>query len=199
MQRDRDAHVNTGVLNCAKGTHRETPTASIHRHGDASVFGLNDADRRGAPVLWDTGFLRVNHDSLKQQPLHWHTTSGSCMAIRIRGLPASFGISKTTAGRMTTAFAGTPSFAASQSRTVGPSTSPHTTLSARAAANHKPVVNPSAVAQGPSTVPSPRSPCAAGGTNRSLGEVLLQVERGGEPRRDPQVRRQVNCCEEVTG
>ena len=74
------------------------------------------------------------------------------MTVRIRGLPASFGISKPIAGRMTTAFAGTPSFTArSQSRTVGPSTAPRTTLSARADANHKPVVNvhASAVAQGP--------------------------------------------------
>ena len=126
------------------------------------------------------------------------------MTVRIRGLPASFGISKPIAGRMTTAFAGTPSFtAASQSRTVGPSTGPpHHSLSARAAANHKPVVNPSAVAQGPSTTPSPRSSCAAGSTNRRgllggtdkelcEGEVLLQVEREGEPRGDPQVHRQV--------
>ena len=83
---------------------------------------------------------------------------------RIRGLRASFGISKPIAGRMMTAFAGTPSFtAASQSRTVGPSTAPHTTLSARAAANHKPVVNPSAVA-----APLPRSSCAAGGANRRV-------------------------------
>ena len=45
---------------------------------------------------------------------------------------------------------GNPSFtAASQSRIVGPSTAPSTTLSVRAAANHNPVVNPSAVAQGP--------------------------------------------------
>ena len=66
---------------------------------------------------------------------------------------------------------GNPSFtAASQSRIVGPSTAPSTTLSARAAANHNPVVNPSAVAQGPSTTPSPRSSCAAGGgTGASVG------------------------------
>ena len=56
VQRDHNALVSTGVQNCAKGTHREAPTASIHGHGDASVFGPNDADRRGAPVLWDTGF-----------------------------------------------------------------------------------------------------------------------------------------------
>ena len=37
---------------------REAPTAPIHRHGDASVLvGPNDADRRGAPVLWDTVFF----------------------------------------------------------------------------------------------------------------------------------------------
>ena len=36
---------------CAKGTHWEVPTASIHGHGDASVFGPN-----GALVLRDTGF-----------------------------------------------------------------------------------------------------------------------------------------------
>ena len=41
------------------------PTASIHRQGYASVFGPNDADRRGAPVPWDTSFLRMNHCSLK--------------------------------------------------------------------------------------------------------------------------------------
>ena len=52
--------------------------------------------------------LRVNHYSLKQQPLHGHTTPGSCMTIRIRGLPAPFGISKPIAERVTTAFAGTP-------------------------------------------------------------------------------------------
>ena len=51
------ALVSPGVHNCAKGTHREAPTASIHGHGDASVFGPNDADRRGAPVAWDTGFF----------------------------------------------------------------------------------------------------------------------------------------------
>ena len=88
--------------------------------------------------------------SLKQQALHGHTTPRSWIA-----------------GRMTIAFAGTPSFtSASQSRTVGPSTAPRTTHSAFSAANDKPVVNTSAVAQGPSTTPSPRSSCAAAGTNR---------------------------------
>ena len=47
MQRDHNALVSTGVQNCAKGTHGEAPTASIHGHGDASVFGPNDADCRG--------------------------------------------------------------------------------------------------------------------------------------------------------
>ena len=56
VQRDHTALVSTGVQNCAKGAHREAPTASIHGHGDASVFGPNDADRRWALVLWDTGF-----------------------------------------------------------------------------------------------------------------------------------------------
>ena len=54
--RCNDALVSTGVQNCAKCTHWEAPTASIHGHGDASVFHPNDADRRGAPVLWDTCF-----------------------------------------------------------------------------------------------------------------------------------------------
>ena len=58
------------------------------------------------------------------------------MTIKIRGLPASFGISKPIAGRTTTAFAGDPT--RGQSRTVGPSTAPRT----------------SAVAQGSSTAPS---------------------------------------------
>ena len=144
--RRRFRGISIGVRNCA----REVPTASIHGHGDASVFGPNDTDRRGAPVL-------------SHEPLQFEATTitrahpGSCMT-RIRGLPASFGISKPIAERMTTAFAETPSItAASQSRTVGPSTAPRTTLSARAAANHKPVVNPSAVA-----APLPRSSCAAG-------------------------------------
>ena len=56
VQRDQNALVSTGVQNCAKGTHWEAPTASIHGHGDASLFHPNDADRRGAPVLWDTCF-----------------------------------------------------------------------------------------------------------------------------------------------
>ena len=47
VQRDHNALVSTGVQNCAKGNQREAPTASIHGHGDASVFGPNDADRRG--------------------------------------------------------------------------------------------------------------------------------------------------------
>ena len=132
MQRDHNAVVSTGVQNCAKGTHREAPTASIRGRDDASVFGPNDADRRGAPVLWDT--------RITNEPLQFEATTitraqhfrVSCMAIRIRELPAFFGISKPIAWRMTTAFAGTPSFtAASQSRTVEPST-------AVAAANHKP-------------------------------------------------------------
>ena len=113
------------------------------------------------------------------------------MTIRIRGLPASFGISKLIAGLMTIAFAGTPSFpAASQSRIVGPCT----TL-----ANHKPVVNPSAVAQGHSTTQvvlcceEYQLVRLLGGTNKELcdGEVLLRAERDGEPRDDPQVRRQI--------
>ena len=57
VQRDQNALVSTGVQNCAKGTHREAPTASIHGHGDASVFRPSDADLRVAPVPWDTGFF----------------------------------------------------------------------------------------------------------------------------------------------
>ena len=148
-------------------------------------------------------FSRMSHYYLKQQPEHGHTTPGSCMTIRTRGLPASFGISKTNAGRMTTAFAGTPSLtAASQSRT-GPSTAPRTTLSAHAAANHKPVVSPSAVAQVPSTTHSLalvvlrrggyQPVRLLGGTDKELceGEVTLRVKRDGEPRGDQQVHRQV--------
>ena len=45
MQRYHDALVSSGVQNSAKGAHREAQTASIHGHGDASVFGPNDADR----------------------------------------------------------------------------------------------------------------------------------------------------------
>ena len=147
-------------------------------------------------------FLRVDHFSLKQQPLHGHTTrvlhdDQDQRAARI------FGISKPIAGRMTTAFAGTPSFTAgSQSRTVEPSTAPRTTLSARAAANHKPVVHPQrrgTKAQVP--LPRPSRPAPRGGTNRWVcwavrtgsfveEKCSLQVERGGEPRGDPQVRRQ---------
>ena len=50
VQRDQNAPVSAGVQNCVEGTHREAPTASIRGHGDASVFGPNDAGRRGAPV-----------------------------------------------------------------------------------------------------------------------------------------------------
>ena len=187
-----------------KGCSTGFSNASIHGHGDASVLGPNDADRRGRlpygiPVFYEppqfeattitqAHHTRVLHDDQRQR------------AARIfRDLE--------------TAFAGTPSFtAASQSRTVGPSTAPRTTLSAGAAANLKPVVNPSAVAQGPSTTPSPRPSCAAGGTNRcvcwavrtrscvkekcsfkSKGMVNLVVIRrcvAGSSR---------NYCEEVTG
>ena len=77
------------------------------------------------------------------------------MTIRIRGLPASFGISKPIAGRMTTAV--------HDREPVPQSGAAHrSNISARAAANHKSVVKPSAVAQAPSTTPSPRSSCAAG-------------------------------------
>ena len=71
MQRDQNA--STGVQNRAKGTHREAPTASTHGHGDASVFGPNDADRRGRAYPTGYRFLRMNHHNLKQQPLHGHT------------------------------------------------------------------------------------------------------------------------------
>ena len=58
VQRDQNALVSTGVQNFAKCTHREAPTASIHRHGDASVFGPNDADH-----------LRVLHEDQDQRDL----------------------------------------------------------------------------------------------------------------------------------
>ena len=74
VHRHHDALVSSGVQNCAKGTRREAPTASSHRHGDASVFGPNDADRRWEPV--GHRFLRMNHYSLLQQPKHGHTTQG---------------------------------------------------------------------------------------------------------------------------
>ena len=187
MQRDQNKFVSAGVQNCAKGTHREAPTASIHRHGDASVFA-NDADRRGAPVLWDTVFTngplqfeattitRAHHPDLE--------TNRRAPDDRVRGDPVVHCHEPVP-----------------HSLTVHRSTH-H--LSARAAANRKPVVHPSAVAQGPSTTPSPRSSCAAGGggtngvrllgrTDKELceGEVLLQVERDGEQRGGPQVPRQV--------
>ena len=57
VQRDHNGLVSTGVQNRAKGTHREAPTASIHGHGDASVFEPHDADRPVASDLWDTGFF----------------------------------------------------------------------------------------------------------------------------------------------
>ena len=173
----------------------------LKKHDEIKKRGFADGFRR-AQVQRDHN---AHHCSLLQQPLHGHTTPGSCMTIRIRELPASFAISKPIAGRMTTAFAGTPSFtAASQSRTVA--TAPRTTLSARAAANHKPVVNPSVVAQGlkhhslaqvvlrrGGGEEGYQTVRLLGGTDKELceGEVLLQVERSGEPRSDPQVRRQV--------
>ena len=127
----------------------------IRGHGDASVFGPNDADRRAARLSCGTPVFT-------NEPLQFEATTitrahhpRSCMTIRIRGLPASFGISKPIAGRMTTAFAGTRRSRPRASPTQKePSTAPRTTLSPRTAANHKPVVNPSAVAQGPSTARS---------------------------------------------
>ena len=103
---------------------------------------------------------------------------------------------------------GTPSFTGpSQSRTAT-----CTILSARAAASHKPVVNPSAVAQGPSTTPSPRSSGAAEGTKRCVcwavrtrSSVKEQCSLRLRGMMKPVViRRYVarslrNCCEEVTG
>ena len=80
------------------------------------------------------------------------------MTVRIRGLPA-----RNRSLAMTTAFAGTPSFTRASPAQLGRPSLHAPPLSARAAANHKPVVHPSAVAQGPSTTPSPRSSCAAGG------------------------------------
>ena len=91
---------------------------------------------------------------------------GSCMTIRIRGLPALFGFSKPIAGGMTTAFAGTPLFtAASQSRTVGPSTAPRTTLSVQAADNHKPVITPALWHKGPAPLPRQGRPAPQEGPN----------------------------------
>ena len=68
---------------CAKGTHREAPTASIHGHGDASVFGPNDADRRGAPVLRVTGF--TNEPPQFEATTITRAHPGSCMTIRSEG------------------------------------------------------------------------------------------------------------------
>ena len=97
------------------------------------------------------------YESLKQQPLHGHTTQGSCMTIRTRGPPASFGISKPVAGRMTTAFAGDPVVHGREpvphSRAVHRST-----LSARAAANHKPV--PAPWHKSPAPLPRPGRPAS---------------------------------------
>ena len=82
------------------------------------------------------------------------------MTIKIRGLPASFGISKPIAGRMTTAFVGSEYYSVVQVEMRCGRCQPVRLL---------------------------------GGTDLELceGEVLLQVERDGEPRGDPQVRRQV--------
>ena len=46
VQRDHNALVSTG----------EAPTASIHGHVDAAVFGPNDADRRGRACPMATRF-----------------------------------------------------------------------------------------------------------------------------------------------
>ena len=124
------------------------------------------------------------------------------MTIRIRRLPASFGISKPIARRTTIPFAGTRRSRRRASPVQWALNRSCTALSARAAANHRPVVNPSAVAQGPAPLPRRGRPAPRGGTNwcvcwavqtRSCVKKkwLLQVERDGEPRGNPQVRRQV--------
>ena len=139
----------------------------------------------------------MNHYSLKEQPSHGHTTPGSCMTIRIRGAPRIFRDLETDRRAPDDRVRGDPVVHCCEPvpHSLAVHRSTHN-LSARAAANHKPVVNPSAVAQGPSTTPSFRSSCAAGGTNRCVWwatrtrrEVLLQVERDGERRGGP--RRQV--------
>ena len=91
---------------------------------------------------------------------------------------------------MTTTFAGTrrsrPRASPAQ---WGRPTAPRTTLSARAAANHKPVMNPQRPwHKGPSTT-GYQPVRLLGGTDKELceGEVLLQVVRDGEPRGGPQV------------
>ena len=76
---------------------------------------------------------------------------------------------------------------------------PSFTAASHPAAAHKPVVNPSTVARRPSATPSPvalrrgryQPVRLLGGTGKELceGEVLFQVERGGEHRGDPQVHR----------
>ena len=82
----------------------------------------------GSPVLCDTGFYERTTAVRSNNRYTGTPPPGSCITIRIREQPAFFGISKPIAWRMTTAFAGTPSFtAASQSRTVWPSTAPRTT------------------------------------------------------------------------
>ena len=193
VQRDHNALVSSGVQNCAKGTHREAPTASIHGHGDASVFGPNDADRRGRACPMGYRFLRVDHNSLKQQPSHGHTTLGSCMTIRIRGLPASFGISK-RGDRVPSGREPVPHSGAVRLSTHHPLSTGCRQPQARREPQRRGTKDP---------VPLPRPGRLAprGGTNRCVcwavrtrsfvEEVLLQVERDGEPRGGPQVRRQV--------
>ena len=76
MQRDHDALVSSGVQNCAivlTGRLQPRPSTDMVKL-PSSVRTTQTAV--GAPVLRDTVFLRMNHNRLKQQPLHGHTTQG---------------------------------------------------------------------------------------------------------------------------
>ena len=101
------------------------------------------------------------------------------MAIKIRGLIAPFGIWKPIARSMTTALVGTLSFtAASQSRTVGPRHGCRQPQARR---------EPSAVAQGTN-----QCVCWEVRTRSCANQKCsFKSKSDGEPRGDPQVRRQV--------
>ena len=166
MQRDHNVLATAGVQNCALGTHREAPTASIHRHGDASVFGPNDADSRGhaCPMVWDTGFYERTNASLKEQPLHGHTTPGSCTTIRSRGLPTSFRDLETDRRAHDDRVRGDPVV---HGREPVPAQWGRPPLQAPSSwhglpPTASPSCTPAPWHKGSSTTPSPRSFCAAG-------------------------------------
>ena len=135
------------------------------------------------------------------------------MTIRIRGLPASFGISKPIRRAHDDRVRGDPVVHGREpvpySGAVHRSTHHRLGTSCRQPQARR---EPSAVAQGPSTTLSPRSSCAAGGTNRCVcwavrtrSCVKEKCSFKSKGVVNPVVFRRCvarssrNCCEEVTG